>query len=164
MKVLAFDPSGNYNEGKGTTGWAISLDDFPPSKLGQIAAEGYKSRQAYWFAHKELIESFFPDVCVIESYRLFGHKSKEQIGSSLETPQMIGYLEMVCYELMIPVVYQDPTTKSRHADDVLLKIGVIEKKSNKLYYKGELTNLHMRDALRHCMYYQRKLKMEGKVK
>lgn len=164
MKVLAFDPSGNYNEGKGTTGYAISLDDFPPAKLGDIKATDYNSRQAYWFAHRVLIESLLPDVCIIESYRLFASKAKEQSGSSLETPQMIGYLEMVCYESGIPVVYQDPSTKTRHNDEVLTKIGIITNKGGKLYYKGELTNLHKRDALRHCMYYQRKLKMEGKVK
>lgn len=153
MKVLSFDPSGNYFEGKGTTGFAISLDLNHPHKLGDISADGYDSRQAYWFAHKELIKTSLPDVCVIESYRLFGHKSKEQIGSSLETPMLIGYLEMVCYELNIPVVIQDPTSKSRHNDDILVKTGIIEKKGTRYFYKGELTNLHKRDALRHNLYF-----------
>jgi hypothetical protein len=161
MKILAFDPSGNFTEGKGTTGYAISLDDNLPHKLGDISANDYKIRQDYWFAHKELIEKTFPDVCVIESYRLFGHKAKEQSGSSLETPQLIGYLEMVCHELNIPVVLQDPSTKQRHADDVLVKLCVIEKKGNKYYYKGELTNMHKRDALRHGLYYRRSLRMKG---
>jgi hypothetical protein len=164
MKILAFDPSGNYDEGKGKTGFALALDGFPPAKLGQINAIDFTSRQTYWFQHRVLIEQTLPDVCVVESYRLFGHKSKQQIGSSLETPQLIGYIEMVCFELGIPVVYQDPSTKQRHSDEVLLKVGIIEKKGGKLYYKGELTSLHMRDALRHAMYYQRKLKMEGKLK
>jgi hypothetical protein len=35
---------------------------------------------------------------------------------------------MVCYEMNIPTFLQDPSTKSRHADDVLVKSGVIEKK------------------------------------
>jgi RNase H-fold protein (predicted Holliday junction resolvase) len=156
MKVLAFDPSGNFDEGEGTSGYSISLDGNMPHKLGEIKASDYKIRQHYWFAHKKLIEQTFPDHVVIESYRLFGNKSKEQIGSSLETPQLIGYLEMVCYELNIPVYLQDPTTKSRHADDVLIKAGVIEKKGGKHYYRGELTNLHMRDALRHDLYFRRK--------
>jgi hypothetical protein len=154
-KILAWDPSGNFTEGKGTSGYAISLDGNAAHKLGDIKASDYKTRQEYWFAHKELIEKQFPDYVVIESYRLFGHKSKEQIGSSLETPQMIGYLEMVCYELNIPTFLQDPSTKSRHADDVLVKSGVIEKKGNKHYYRGELTNLHQRDALRHELYFKK---------
>lgn len=155
MKVLSFDPSGNKKEGQGTSGYAVSLDGKLPFKLGDIKASDYKTRQAYWFAHKELIKKTEPTVCVIESYRLFGHKSKEQIGSQLETPMLIGYLEMVCYELNIPVVYQDPSTKTRHADDVLVNIGVLERVGQKYYYKGEITNLHKRDSLRHNMYYVR---------
>jgi hypothetical protein len=156
MKVLSFDPSGNKsNEGQGTTGYCLSLDGHLPHKLGDIHAGDYKTREHYWFSHKELIEKEFPDVCVIESYRLFGHKSKEQIGSSLETPMLIGYLQMVCFELNIPVVLQDPSTKQRHADDILVKTGIIEKKGNKYYYKGELTNLHKRDSLRHDLYFNK---------
>lgn len=154
MKILSFDPSGNYFEGKGTTGYAIG-DDISHCRLGDIKSEGYTPRQAYWLAHKELIESLKPDVVVIESYRLFGHKAKQQTGSSLETPQLIGYLEMVCYELDIPVYLQDPSTKTRHADAVLEKVGIIQKKGNKYYYFGESTNLHQRDALRHNLYFRK---------
>src|ERR1700741_913802 len=89
MKILSLDPSGNYNEGKGTTGFAKRLDG--SVKLGYIKATDYNSREAYWFAHRELFEKTFPDVLVIESYRLFGHKAKQQSGSSLETPMLIGY-------------------------------------------------------------------------
>jgi hypothetical protein len=155
MKVLSFDPSGNYNEGYGTSGYSVSLDGNLPHKLGDIKAEEYTTRQAYWFAHKELIEKIFPEYIVIESYKLFGHKSKEQSGSSLETPQLIGYLEMVAYELNIPTYLQDPSTKQRHADAVLVSMGVIEKKGTRYFYHGELTNLHQRDALRHDMYFNR---------
>lgn len=164
MKVLSFDPSGNYNEGKGTTGYALSLDYNLPHKLGDIAAKDFTSRQAYWAAHRDLIESNLPDVVVIESYRLFGHKSKEQTGSSLETPQLIGYMEMVCYDWNIPVILQDPSTKSRHADDVLTAVNVLVKKGVRYYYKGELTNLHQRDALRHNLYYCKYNKKKGMTK
>jgi hypothetical protein len=155
MKVLSFDPSGNYKEGKGTSGFSISLDGNMPHKLGDIRAEDYESRQAYWFAHRELIENTFPDYIVIESYRLFGDKAKEQTGSALETPQLIGYLEMVAYEFDIPSYLQDPSTKQRHADKVLVAAGVIVKKGTRYYYKGELTNLHQRDALRHDLYFNK---------
>lgn len=104
-----------------------------------------------------------PDVIVIESYRLFGHKSKQQIGSQLETPQLIGYLEMVAYELNTPVFFQDPSTKSRHADDILARTGVIEKRGQYYYYKGVITNLHQRDALRHLIYFYKygRKKLDG---
>lgn len=153
MKVLTFDPSGNFNEGMGTSGFSISLDGNLPHKLGDIKATDYESRQGYWFAHRERIEIVYPDVLVVESYRLFGHKAKQQSGSSLETPQLIGYLEMVAHEINIPIVLQDPSTKTRHTDDILVKTGIIEKRGNKYFYKGEMTNLHQRDALRHNLYY-----------
>lgn len=155
MKLLSFDPSGNYDEGKGTSGYAITdtIGSYYPVKLGDISAKDYDCRQSYWFAHKELIEVVSPEMVVIESYRLFGHKSKEQTGSSLETPQLIGFMEMVCWEMKIPVYYQDPSTKTRHKDEVLVETGIVEKKGNKFYYKGELTNLHKRDALRHAIYF-----------
>lgn len=155
MKVLSFDPSGNYNEGKGTSGYALGKWSKETStvELGDIKADDYNSRQAYWFAHRVLIEKTMPDYCVIESYRLFGHKAKEQTGSSLETPQLIGYMEMVCYEFDIPVILQDPSTKTRHKDDILVKMGIVEKKGIRYFYKGKLTNLHQRDALRHNLYF-----------
>lgn len=96
-----------------------------------------------------------PDVVVIEDYKLFGHKSKQQIGSSLETPQLIGYLEMVCWKHNIPVVYQSPSSKGRHADDVLVKTGVLEKRGNKHYFDGKPTNLHQRDSLRHYLFFKK---------
>lgn len=155
MKVLAFDPSGNYGkEGMGTSGFANSLDGYI-TKWGDIKSTDYDCRQAYWQAHEDLILQTYPDILVVESYRLFGHKSKQQTGSSLETPQLIGYMEMVAYKFKIPFILQDPSIKTRFADDVMLKLGMLEKKGNKFYFKGELTNMHMRDAIRHNLYYNR---------
>lgn len=154
MKVLAFDPSGNKsNEGQGTSGYSIG--DEITVNLYDIRASDYETREAYWFHHREVIEQTLPDVIVIESYRLFGHKSKQQTGSSLETPMLIGYLQMVAYEFKIPVILQDPSTKTRHSDDVLLKTGILEKKGQHYYYKGILTNMHKRDSLRHHLYFMK---------
>lgn len=162
MKTVSFDPSGNFAEGKGTTGIAVGLEGSLPHRLADISAKDYESKHAYWFAHKEFIEETFPDLIIIESYKLFGHKSKQQIGSSLETPQLIGYLEMVAYEMGIPVVFQDPSTKQRHTDEILVKLNILEKRGGKFYFKGELTNLHKRDALRHYLYYLRRKKINDK--
>lgn len=159
MKILSFDPSGNHGkEGDGTTGYAISLDNNLPHKLGDIKADDFEIKHMYWGFHKELILNVNPDLIVIESYKLFGHKAKQQTGSELPTAQLIGYLEMVAYENSIPVVFQDPSTKQIHTDEILVKLGVLEKKGDKHYYKGELTNLHKRDALRHDLYYKRRNK------
>lgn len=163
VKVLSFDPSGNYDEGKGTTGYCISVDGMGHT-LHNISAEDFNSREAYWLRHETVITVLKPDVVVIESYRLFGHKAKEQSGSSLETAMLIGYLQMVCYKLSIPVFLQDPSTKSRHSDDVLVKSNVIEKRGRYYYFKGEKTNLHQRDSLRHDLYFNKYNKKKLEVK
>lgn len=152
MKILSLDPAGNFLEGSGTTGWALS-ENGNIIEFGDIKANKFKTRGDYWLAHEDLILQHDPDVLVCESYRLFGHKSKQQIGSNLETPQLIGYLQMVAYKFNIPFVLQDPNTKQRHSDDVLVKTGILEKKGSKYYYKGQPTNLHMRDAIRHNLFY-----------
>lgn len=154
MKILAFDPSGNFEEGQGTTGYAIG-DDMSRPILGDIKSENYDCRQAYWFAHAQLIIGKDPDIIVIESFKLFGHKAKQQIGSSMETPQLIGYIEMVAWKCNIPVVYQDPSTKQRHTDDILVKMNILEKKGGKHYFNGVMTNLHQRDALRHYLFFKK---------
>lgn len=154
MKILAFDPSGNFSEGKGTSGWCVGMNK-EINNWDDIKASDFKLREAYWFDHKELIEEKHPDIVVIESYRLFAHKSKQQHGSSLETPQLIGYLQMVAYELDIPVVFQDPSIKTRFTDEILVKAGFLEKKGQHYYFKGIRTNLHQRDAMRHFLYFSR---------
>jgi RNase H-fold protein (predicted Holliday junction resolvase) len=120
-------------------------------------------KQEYFSAHQDLIEEASPNIIIIESYKLFGHKAKQQSGSNLETPQLIGFIEMVAFRLNIKVVFQDPSQKVRVADDILTRMGVFEKKGNKYYCQGKQTNLHMRDAIRHGIFYIRyKLKEEVK--
>lgn len=161
MKILAFDPSGNFAEGKGTSGWCTSVDG-QGHILGDINSQDYATREAYWAAHAKLINEKKPDYIVIESYKLFGHKAKSQSGSSLETPQLIGYLQMIAYGLDIPVILQDPSTKSRHSDTVLTLTGTITKSGIQYYFNGEKTNMHKRDALRHNMYFFKYGKKEKK--
>lgn len=161
-KVLSFDPSGNFSEGKGTTGWAV-FKQKDLSHFGEIKASDYMLKQEYFSAHQDLIEETMPNVIVIESYKLFGHKAKQQSGSSLETPQLIGFIEMVAFQHNIPVVFQDPSSKVRVADDILTRMGVFEKKGRSYYCQGHKTSLHERDSIRHGIFYIRyKLKEEVK--
>lgn len=153
-KVLVLDPSGNFNEGGGVTGWALfvnrKLDNF-----GRVEAEHYSSTERYWQAVGSLIDRYQPDTVVCESYHLFGHKAMQQVGSAMETPQLIGYLRMICYNNMIDFVFQRPQDKIRVADDQLVKMGVLELKGNKHYCLGKPTVIHERDAIRHGIFYFR---------
>lgn len=153
--ILCFDPSGNTgDEGNGTTGYALYKD----GKLitfGDIAAKNYQSTEEYFWEHENLIEALSPNVIVCESYRLFGNKAKAQSGSQLGTPQLIGYMMMEAWKRSINWVIQNPSDKARMNDAILEHMGVIEKKGNKWYCMDRVTNLHMRDAIRHGQFYLR---------
>jgi hypothetical protein len=153
-KVLCFDPSGNFAEGNGTTGWA-SFTDGELDWFADVSAKDYDSIEAYWFEITNLIYRLKADEVVIEDYRLFGHKAKEQSWSALETPQLIGYMRMYCWGRDIPVIFQSPKDKVRVADPQLEHMGVITKVGNSYWCQGRKTNLHQRDAIRHGIFYHR---------
>lgn len=160
MKILILDPSGNFGEkeGDGTTGWAVfengELKDF-----GKIEAAHFFSQEAYWVDVKDLIKSIWNiDVLVCESYKLFGHKAKQQSGSTLDTPQLIGYLRGWTFEEMnwIKWVFQDPKDKVRVADEILVHMGILEQTAGGRYKAlGRQTVIHERDAIRHGVFYDR---------
>lgn len=164
--LLAFDPSGNYTakEGKGTTGWAV----FKGNELynfGDIKATDHEQIEAYWYEHLCMMMSRerkasavmgpgeFKVIC--ESYRLQPGKAKQQSWSSLETPQLIGCMRMTAWEKAYPFILQDPAIKARFSDEVLVELGIAEKRGQYYYIQGRQTNGHMRDAIRHGLYYLR---------
>lgn len=157
-RVLCFDPSGNFSkrEGSGTTGWALFVDG-ELKDFGDIAAEDFESLESYFKEHSGLIyeKDIDPHVIVIESFKLQPGKAMQQSWSAMETPQLIGYLRMFAYLNSIKVVFQDPKDKIRVADPILEHMGIIEKRGKLYYCMGRKTNLHMRDAIRHGVFYKR---------
>lgn len=158
MKLLAIDPAGNFREGKGTTGLCIMLDGVPFS-LSDIAAKDFSSAEAYWAAHEDYILEQYPDHIVIEGYKLYNHKgmsAKMQANSELETPQLIGFLKMVCYRMNIPYTIQYASDiKTRWNELLLVNTGHLALKGNKYYFDGKSTVTHHRDALKHALHYWR---------
>lgn len=154
-RVLIFDPSGNHGgEGAGTTGYAVFVDG-EVVHFGTIASKDFLSQEMYWGTHTDIIAIQKPDTVVMESYKLFAHKSKQQHWSTLDTPQLIGYMRMWCWKRQIPVVFQDPGDKVRVTDPILVKQGIFEKRGNKHYCMGRSTVLHERDAIRHGIYFHK---------
>jgi hypothetical protein len=147
---IAIDPSGNFNEGKGITGYAIFKDNIL-TEIGDIRSENYNNQMDYW---KDILElTKLKDFVVCESYKLQPTKSMAQSWSTLETPQLIGALRYYCWQYNTPIIFQDPSSKVRFSDEILIKLGTLERK-NKLYlWQGLKTNDHMRDAMRHGLYY-----------
>lgn len=153
MRILTLDPSGNFSkrEGDGTTGWAL-FQDGELKDFGDVGAAHYGRIEAYWEGISDLIDPSI-NLVVCESYRLFAGKASAQSNSMMETPQLIGYLRMHCYKWEIPIVFQDPKDKLRVTDPILVRQGVFELKGRKHLCMGKPTNLHMRDAIRHGLYF-----------
>lgn len=158
--VLALDPSGNYYEGKGTTGWCIARDGFIYD-AGQIYSAESASQMAYWDKVISLLKNanlkLTKDdtlVIVCEDYRLYASKSESQINSNLETPQLIGVIKYWCYKHDIPCVLQMAAeVKIRWSDKVLKENGILNYRSRKYYCGKVLIEHHSKDALRHCLHY-----------
>ena len=161
-RILAFDPSGNFSsrEGKGVTGWAL-FDNELLKDFGRIEAENFGIVEGYWDAHLDLMIQKVGDMnvfhtVVCESYKLQPAKAMQQSWSALETPQLIGAMRMFNFtepELQMPFVFQDPSIKARFSDEILVKMGIAEKRGNKYYILGRSTVDHERDAIRHGLYY-----------
>lgn len=158
MIILAMDPSGAFIEGKGTTGysvWAYNEGNYKLLNIGQIAATDYNTAPEYYSAHLELLHQIKPDTLVIEDYLLYAHKAKQQIGSKMETPKLIGVIEQECFKLNIGIVVQKAAdVKTRWNDDILVYKGILEVQGNH-YNIGNIKSVskHIRDSIRHGIHY-----------
>lgn len=160
--VLSLDPSGNYYEGKGTTGYVIGIDG-KVVEAGQIYSAEAASQMEFWTNVLQLIRNICQKckkddtfVVVCEDYRLYASASEAQINSNLETPQLIGAIKWYCYTQGIEVVLQMAhEVKGRWSDEVLLNKNIISKCDYRRGYRIGNINLrnHSMDALRHYLHY-----------
>lgn len=161
-KILALDPSGNFNEGKGTTGWCIyEVEEKLVSITDFISAKKYETQESYWGAHILLIEKYKETYgaslgIVLEDYMLYEHKMKTQTHSRMETPKVIGVLEYHCwtqgYECHKQAAHE---VKNRWADPILLEEGIIQVKGTGVCIPGQTKriNRHCKDAIRHAVHF-----------
>lgn len=164
MRILAIDISGNYNYGKGTTGYCIGNGKGTILEIGEIRAKDYETRMEYHDAVLSLaLNKKKVDVIVCENFKLYQHKAMAQVHSEMETPRIIGALEYCAWLKKMPLYFQMAVdVKKRFSDEILLENNILEKQKNALYFKGIKTNDHMRDAIRHYNYFVRYgLKKQG---
>lgn len=160
--ILAIDPSGNFEEGKGTTGYIV-LD---PSKgireQGTLRAKDYDTNIEYWAAHStliyEVLMSYKNCVVVIEDFILYPHKAKAQSYSKLETCRLLGAIQVFCFSKGIPLEFQRAVdVKTKWSDEKLIKKKLLRNKNKRNYIKccGAWTSVpvHVRDAYRHALHY-----------
>ena len=168
MLILAMDPSGSFIEGKGTTGYSLwYAGEYAPITVGELAAKDYATQQDYWNAHINLINVIKPDILVIEDYLLYADKAKQQIGSKMETSQMLGIIKYECSKKNRKIIMQKAVeVKTRFNDDILTNLEILECVNNRYYISTRsgrrlITSRHIRDSIRHYMLYDLK-KRKGK--
>lgn len=158
--VLGMDPSGNFEEGFGTTGWCImDCDTLEVLECGEICAREFKSRPEYHQEHIRLLQrmraKYKPlKVLSIEDYILYPNRSKEQSLSKLETPRLLGVLEYWCMTAHMEYFTRPAVTaKKRWTDEILIRKGILEQKGNHLLAAGHTTCDHTRDSIRHAAHF-----------
>ena len=159
MRYVFIDPSGSFNEGKGHTGISIIEDfDFDTLVTFSLSAKDYEDRHLYW---KDIIrKAIGPDtLVVIESF--VNRNNGFLIGKMPETPLLIGALVWELEQLNIDYTFQTPTqAKARFKDEYLgmyIPDYEVKELSGKKYYylNGKLTNDHVRDSLKHLLYFMK---------
>jgi hypothetical protein len=157
--ILSIDPSGNFSEGKGKTGWALFFQDGAQGNtvnFGTIKAEDYTTRVDYWYGVAMRIVIEKPAVVVVEDYRLYNTPATGaavQSFSQLETPRLLGVIEQTAQMNGIPIVFQMANVTKPYTDDKLAKLKLLIKEKNRWWFRGNALNDHERSALRHLLRY-----------
>ena len=160
--ILAFDPSGSFKEGKGTTGWVLMDKDERLLERGYIPASDYKCAEAYWNNHVVVLEKYYKRyrgqlIVVIEDYVLYRDRSASQTNSQMETCRLIGVLLWKCWQLKQPYTLQlASSVKHRWSDELLLRENIVHYEGRNLIHTQSglsLGLIHTRDAFRHAQHY-----------
>jgi len=160
--ILAFDPSGNFNEGKGTTGWVLMNADEKLLARGEIHAKDYHCPEEYWDAHLNLIRKYNKRygkqlIVVIEEYVLYRDRSLSQTNSKMETVRLLGIMQNFCWRIKQDYSMQlASAVKHRWSDELLLREQILYRHRGVLIHTESnipINVSHTRDAFRHAIHY-----------
>lgn len=158
--ILALDPSGNYEEGKGVTGCCLfSADKKDILTTFTIKASDYKSKEEYWCAHVTCLKKYlaaFPNTIVImEDFTLNPRRALQQSHSKMETSKLIGIIQLACSENKWPLKMQLPVeAKSRWPDSFLERKHLLKRLNRgHALSSGQVVSRHEKDAIRHAVHY-----------
>lgn len=159
--VLAIDPSGNFEDGKGHTGLAWSFGDWDNVTVRSVNAKDYTRRIDYWKAVVHYVEDLAKKASVLNKVHIVIEKYVTRsngftTGKVSETAMLIGVIIYTCELNGIPYTMQSPSqAKSRYSDESLCRLyPSITQKGNRYYLRDHCTNDHERDALRHLAFYK----------
>ena len=157
--ILAFDPSGAYHEGKGTTGWCVlNKDTKAVIDIGSISAKDYPTDMQYYAANVDILRfmrrKFGSDLRVVfEDYVLYAQQAVSQTNSHMETCQLLGILKYNAFLLDVPYTMQMAhQVVNRWSDSVLRSKGIMQ--GNEFVGLVEFVpNDHEKDAYRHALHF-----------
>lgn len=162
--VLGIDPSGNFVEGKGVTGFALLAPSGKPVTHFHVDANKYNSRNEYWTAILNRIIAVTNEcdtlVLSVEDFVLYKTKASAQINSQMETSKLLGVIEYFAYEHNLPIKMRTASAvKSRWSNDILIHKGLLipDGKHGGFRCGDDTINHHSIDALRHavhCHYFE----------
>lgn len=140
------DPSGAFDEGKGTTGYCVMNHNKEIIEWGNLKAGQYMTAEEYWDAHLQLIESMmkkYKCILVLEDYLLYANKAESQINSRMETCRLIGLIQWYCFKHRYPIRLQRATEVKNRWEDHILERQI----------KLPAINRHELDSIRHAMHF-----------
>ncbi len=130
--VLSLDPSGNFKDGKGKTGLVVARTSDTGYAIlykDTIDAKDFDTRLEFWAAHLDAMDQNL-DAVIIEDFMLYPHI--KQGFSYMETPRLLGVMEMHAHMLDIPVVFQRAVDVSGLKEEVLVEQRHTRKKEGKI--------------------------------
>lgn len=161
--ILALDPSGNFDEGKGTTGWVLMNYKEKLLASGSIAAKDFQRKEDYYNAILGLIDKNhvrYNDngfIVVIEDFVLYRDKASAQTNSKMETCRLLGIIQYHCWLYKINYSMQLATAvKHRWSDELLLRERILYEDRDGLHHtetKYWMNTPHVRDAFRHALHF-----------
>ena len=161
--VIGVDPSGNFTEGKGTTGIAVyDIENDKIDFITDVFAGDFNSREEYFAENWKTLYELFGEytylgktVISIEDYVLYaGDRQRAQTNSHMETPMLLGYLLQMFWNKGITYTIRTASqAKPRWTEDVLVAKGYIYQKGNKYTHPKWVGGLktHHRDAMKHAL-------------
>lgn len=161
--IVGLDPSGNFHEGKGTTGKCIlQVGTNKIFRTAPISATTYLTEYEYWDAHLQFLKACLKEykddwVISIEDYLLYSNKADAQINSKFETVQLIGIIKMWAWQHGVPLYIRPASqVKTRWTNSILEFKRYIKANPHgrgwATCYQSASLSRHSMDAIRHAVH------------